>query len=98
MADKHKILHNIHSQVDELVKKYKNVKQNNVNLKQENIELNELLSKKSELLNKLEEEIKAIKIAKNIGTEENIENTKDLKKQLDHYIKEIDGCLAILNQ
>ena len=98
MADKHKILKNIHGKVDDLIKKSHQVRQNNVNLMAENKELEESLNKKTQLLNKIEEELKALKIAKNMGSEVDSDVKRDMKKQIDHYIKEIDGCLTILNQ
>ena len=98
MTDKHKILNNIHSKVDDLIKKSDQVRQNNVILKAENEELIETLNKKTQLLNKIEEEIKALKIAKNMGSEVDSDVKREMKKQIDHYIKEIEGCLTILNQ
>jgi len=98
MADKHKILKNIHDKVDDLIKKSNQVRQNNVILKAENEELKETLNKKAQLLNRIEEELKALKIAKNMGTDVDQDVKKELKKQIDHYIKEIEGCLTILNQ
>ena len=98
MADKHKILNNIHSKVDDLIKKSNQVRKNNVNLKAENNELKETLNTKTQLLNKVEEELKALKIAKNMGSEADTDVKREMKKQIDYYIKEIDECLTILNQ
>ena len=98
MADKHKILKNIHDKVDDLIKKSNQVRQNNVILKAENEELKETLNNKAQLLNRIEEELKALKIAKNMGTDVDQDVKRELKKQIDHYIKEIEGCLTILNQ
>jgi small-conductance mechanosensitive channel len=57
--------------------------------------LQQELKKNEELNNK----IKIIKLAQNLGTEtsENIEIT-ELKRKLNEYIKEIDSCMAMLNE
>ncbi len=98
MADIHAILKKIEARADDLVKKHNQVKKNCVNLKAENEELTEKLNQKTQLLNKIEEELKALQIAKNIGSDVDNEEKKKMKKQLEQYIKEIDGCLSILNQ
>ena len=98
MADLHLILKKIEAKADDLVKKHNQLKKNCVNLKAENEELIEQLNRKTQLINKIEEELKALQIAKNIGSDVDSEMKKKMKKQLDQYIKEIDGCLSILNQ
>lgn len=44
----------------------------------------------------LNNKIKIIKLAQNIGESENPDKT-ELKRKINEYIKEIDNCIALLN-
>jgi hemerythrin-like domain-containing protein len=79
--------------------------QNNVDQsKEENLLLNDkinsLNSEKQELVeitNQLKEQIKMLKLAKQIDGDEVKEN-KDVKLMINEMVREIDKCIALLNK
>lgn len=49
-------------------------------------------------IQELQEKMQMLKLAKSIGTEETKEEKTDLKRKINEYIKEIDRCIALLNE
>ncbi len=93
------------ARLEQLIAKAKKVTDENQRLRLRVVELEAELAnnrqkmaeeaKKSE---ELSEKIKIVKLAQNIGsgTGENAEVT-ELKRKINEYIKEIDNCIAMLN-
>lgn len=65
-------------------------------LKIENDELRSLVKTKEEQVSSFQNQIKISKIVNKIDTGE--ENTSELKRKIDDYIKEIDKCIAHLSK
>ncbi|MCD8529016.1 MAG: hypothetical protein LRY27_03435 [Chitinophagales bacterium] len=58
---------------------------------------NELNNSKTQIKD-LQEKLQMLKLAKSIGNEEIKEEKTDLKRKINEYIKEIDRCIALLNE
>lgn len=71
----------------------------NVQLEQEIKELRVLLDNEGRKNNELNNKIKIIKLAQNISSESPGENQDltELKRKINEYIREIDNCIAMLN-
>lgn len=81
-----------------LVERYKALKQNNESLEHENAALKEKIEEQSSLIASLETETKELKISKKMLSGEGVENKEELKKMLDTYIRDIDKCIAALDE
>jgi predicted RNase H-like nuclease (RuvC/YqgF family) len=89
-------LKGVHQKVKGLLDSNTRLKATNAELAEEvkllKLALENEVSKSNELNNK----IKIIKLAQNIGDSENPDKT-ELKRKINEYIKEIDNCIALLN-
>ena len=68
----------------------------NEDLKRENKELEGLLAGKDGEIEELENKIKILKLAQNLSGDESDEKT-EIKRKINEYIREIDRCIAMLN-
>lgn len=82
-----------------LLKKQEQLQQDCANTKAENVELQALLKERNARVQELEEHLKILKLAKTVsGTEDgNGEEKAELKRKINEFIKEIDKCVALLN-
>jgi hypothetical protein len=94
------------AQTDILIEKARKLAAENVKLKIVNGGLEDEIrvlkqQLEAELLknNELNNKIKIIKLAQNInaGTPESNQDVAELKRKINEYIKEIDNCIAMLN-
>lgn len=69
------------------------------NLEREVMELKQALEAERNKTTELQNQIKIIKLARNIGSGEIFEDLKttELKRKLNEYIKEVDKCIEMLN-
>lgn len=75
-----------------LLKKEKNeLNISNLALHKENQDLNRQLEDQNE-------KIQMLKLAKSMGGEAKSQDTTELKRKINEYIKEIDRCIALLNE
>lgn len=79
-----------------LIGDHKSLKLEVDQLKIENHELRSLVKTKEEQISSFQNQIKISKIVNKIDTGE--ENTSELKRKIDDYIKEIDKCIAHLSK
>jgi len=88
-------LDNIYDRAKELVNENEHLKEENSSLRQEN----ELLSKE---VQELKTQVQVLENKKlNLQTAEHIVNTnnkKEIKQQIDHYIRDIDRCIEKLKR
>lgn len=92
-------------QADRLVAKTKRLVEENLRWKQkvelmerERSALKEKMEQDAAEIATLSENIKIIKLARNIGSENTTnEKVTELKRKINEYIKEIDTCIAMLN-
>lgn len=81
--------------VEKLVKSQTELRGENAELKQKNAELERLVSAQKNALTELEEQNKVVKIAKAVTDGE--EDRKEQRKRLNDLVREIDKCIALLN-
>lgn len=89
------VVSSLQSKVEKLVLQHRRAIAENDNLKQDNDFLKKTLSKQKLELKELEERNKVLKLAKSIGDEEG-KNT-DIKLKINELVREIDKCIALVN-
>jgi len=89
--------------IDGIIDKINLILESNLKLEETVIELKQKiteLEKERKLLEKnndgINKELQLIRMAKSVEVSD--EERADMKKELKHYIKEIDKCLALLNK
>ena len=82
--------------LEKLLTQHSECKEANADLRDENERLESLLSEREQEIEDLQNKIKILKLAKNISGEETGEKT-ELKRKINEYIREIDRCIAMLN-
>ena len=83
------------SRVELLAKSQVELRAENANLKQENEDLQRTINDQKNVLSKLEEENKVVKIAKAVTDDD--DDRKEQRKRLNELVREIDKCIALLN-
>lgn len=83
------------SNIGLLKERFKNQKDQNLNLQQENIGLKKELNNKELLIEELEYKYKTLLNARNL--EGGTEGKDQTKATINHLVREIDKCLALLN-
>ncbi len=85
----------INEKLQQLLKQYRSVLKENEKLKKEIAGMKTLQIEKEQRLAELEQKVVILKTATGNMT---AEDKKDLEKRLNQYIREIDRCIAILNE
>ena len=80
----------------DVIQKLEDLKQENTRLQGEIITLTSQIQDQKNLTKDLEENNKRVKLA--VTMSQMGSNPVDMKTQLDTYIKEIDRCIALLNE
>lgn len=70
----------------------------NLQLEKELEDLKTQLAAEKQKTVELNNKMKIIKLAQNIGSGESGNESTELKRKINEYIKEIDNCIAILNE
>ncbi len=83
------------SRVEKLVSSQAELKIENQKLKSQNQDLEQQLIDQKNVLSKLEEENKVVKIAKAVTDDD--EDRKEQRKRLNELVREVDKCIALLN-
>ncbi|MBL6875688.1 MAG: hypothetical protein ISR01_02760 [Chitinophagales bacterium] len=87
----------VHQQVEKLIEEIALLK----NEKNEMINTNLALIKEIDVhkieLEDLNQKLQTLKLAKSIRGDDKPQETKELKRKINEYIKEIDRCIALLN-
>lgn len=89
------VVSSLQSKVEKLVLQHRKAVEDVKQLKQDNDFLKKTLSNQKERVEELEEKNKVLKLAKSIGDEEG-KNT-DLKLKINELVREIDKCIALVN-
>jgi chromosome segregation ATPase len=79
------------------------LKSENAALKNQNKQLAVYLEEEKKTVEELNNKIKMLKLAKSIASEEQVsedgkEKNTELKRKINEYIKEVDKCIALLNE
>ena len=89
------LISSIESKLTNLISSYQKVKSNNLNLKQENTNLLSEIDKKNNEINILKDRIKIMSISKSVDVSKG--DIRQTKLKINEYIREIDKCIAQLN-
>ncbi|MGB0368680.1 MAG: hypothetical protein ACPGU4_10835 [Flavobacteriales bacterium] len=81
--------------VEKLVAAQSDLKNENSELRSRNAELEQAVNDQKNVLIKLEEENKVVKIAKAVTDDD--EDRKEQRKRLNELVREVDKCIALLN-
>ena len=88
-------LSNIELKVNKLINSYKELSLLNSNIDNEKHILKVELSKKEIEINSLKEKIKLMNISKSVDV--SAEDIKNTRMKINSYVREIDKCIALLN-
>ena len=89
------LISGIEIKLDNLLSSYKKVKSINSNLKEENANLLSEIEQKNIEINTLKDKIKIISISKSVDASKG--DIRQTKLKINEYIREIDKCIAQLN-
>jgi hypothetical protein len=89
------LISSIESKLNNLISSYQIVKSNNLSLKQENKNLLSEIDKKNNEINILKDRIKIMSISKSVDASKG--DIRQTKLKINEYIREIDKCIAQLN-
>jgi hypothetical protein len=90
------IINNIEEKIVLFVKKYKKLVSCNLLLEEENKNLSNELNSLQEKIVDLEEKVKLMNMSKSVkGSQEEVKLTRI---KINEYVREIDKCIAFLNQ
>ena len=89
------LISNIEKKLSNLLSSYENLKDKNLKLNDENNKLISKIEDNSQIINSLNNKIKIISISKSVDVSKN--DIKQTKLKINEYIREIDKCIAQLN-
>jgi hypothetical protein len=89
------LISNIEKKLSNLLSSYENLKDKNLKLKDENNKLISKIEDNSQIINSLKDKIKIMSISKSVDVSKN--DIKQTKLKINEYIREIDKCIAQLN-
>ncbi len=89
------VVDRIESKVLEMRNELENCKNENAQLTQQNQSLSSQLEEHKKRLNDLQEQNKVVKIAKAVTDDE--DDRKEQRKRLNELVREVDKCIALLN-
>tara|TARA_B100000902_G_C27276279_1_gene899039 strand:+ start:1490 stop:1777 length:288 start_codon:yes stop_codon:yes gene_type:complete len=89
------LISSIESKLNNLISSYQKVKSNNLSLKQENTNLLSEIDKKNNEIDILKDRIKIMSISKSVDASKG--DIRQTKLKINEYIREIDKCIAQLN-
>ena len=81
--------------VEALAKAHGQLQEENLKLKSKNEEMEQVITEQKNVLSKLEEQNKVVKIAKAVTDDD--EDRKEQRKRLNELVREVDKCIALLN-
>ena len=89
------LISNIEKKLFNLLSSYENLKDKNLKLEDENKKLISKIEDNSQIINSLNDKIKIMSISKSVDVSKN--DIKQTKLKINEYIREIDKCIAQLN-
>ena len=89
------LINNIENKLNNLLSAYQKEKEINLNLSQENASLVSEIKQKSKEIDDLKDKIKLMSISKSVDVSKG--DIKETKLKINEYIREIDKCIAQLN-
>ena len=89
------LINSIENKLNNLLSAYQKEKEINLNLSQENASLVSEIKQKSKEINDLKDKIKLMSISKSVDVSKG--DIRQTKLKINEYIREIDKCIAQLN-
>ena len=89
------IVNNIEVKLGKLIAKYKQVREEKLILQQENEGFVAVLKLKEKDILNLQEKIKLMNISKSVDASD--QEVKETRLKINEYVREIDKCIALLN-
>ena len=89
------LISNIEKKLSNLLSSYESLKDKNLKLEDENNKLISKIENNSQIINSLNDKIKIMSISKSVDVSKN--DIKQTKLKINEYIREIDKCIAQLN-
>ena len=89
------LINSIENKLNNLLSAYKKEKEINLNLSQENASLVSEIKQKSKEIDDLKDKIKLMSISKSVDVSKG--DIRQTKLKINEYIREIDKCIAQLN-
>ncbi|MFL2567390.1 MAG: hypothetical protein ACJ0QK_01180 [Flavobacteriales bacterium] len=89
------LISNIERKLSNLLSSYENLKVKNLKLEDENKKLILEIEDNSQIINSLNDKIKIMSISKSVDVSKS--DIKQTKLKINEYIREIDKCIAQLN-
>jgi hypothetical protein len=96
MSNYSSIITSLNSKIEKLILLHRNLEEEKMRLNAEKQDLVKIIQELKIKNNYLEEQNKAIRLAKDI--KEDGESSLDLKLKINELVREIDKCLALLNR
>ncbi|MBE2229738.1 MAG: hypothetical protein IAE96_03725 [Chitinophagaceae bacterium] len=88
-------LNRIQEKLQQLLKQYSYVRKENDRLKEELSETKEKLSRNEKMTEELSQQVAVLKMNAGGLAEQ---DKKELEKKINHYLREIDRCIALLGE
>ena len=95
MEDLNTYISGLAGSVEKLARIQSELKDENAKLRSRNDELEQVVTDQKNVLSKLAEENKVVKIAKAVTDDD--EDRKEQRKRLNELVREVDKCIALLN-
>ena len=89
------IINNIGLNVGKLIEKYTQLKAEQKDLLQDNDALNAQLQEKQKQVVALQDKVKLMNISKSVDVSK--QEVKETRLKINEYVREIDKCIALLN-
>ena len=87
----------VHQQVEKLIEEIALLKNEKNEMINTNLALIKEIDDQKRELEDLNQKMQTLKLAKSIRGDDKPQETKELKRKINEYIKEIDRCIALLN-
>jgi small-conductance mechanosensitive channel len=88
-------INDLTAKVEKLVKAQAELRNENSKLGARNAELERLVTEQKNVVSRLEEQNKVVKIAKAVTEDD--DDRKEQRKRLNELVREVDKCIALLN-
>ena len=87
----------VHQQVEKLIEEIALLKNDKNEMINTNLALVKEIDVQKREIEDLNQKMQTLKLAKSIRGDDKPQETKELKRKINEYIKEIDRCIALLN-
>jgi len=95
IEDKNEIINNLKQKVYKIISLYNETIEKNYNLEKKNKELLIQLNNNKNELKELQEKYNLLKMAKTVSA--NVKDVNDTKNKINRIVREVDKCIALLN-